>query len=106
MLQSAHDNSLCHVFPDYVRQAIVVLNADIKDYRIRQDSLDRLFVQIDADESRFGSAMEAVRQSLERTFQRLNCVAPAIHFEKFVPHDHRIKMRRIIRNFHSDLRSV
>jgi len=99
-LRAKNGDGLNTVFPDFIRRAIIMTSAEIKDYKVDQVSLDSLEVYISV---RQDCLKEGIRVSLlenfARMFETLNCSVPRITFMTEVRQDNTKKLRRVERKF-------
>ena len=89
------------VFSDFVRNHILYIDEEIKEYYVTQESDERILIQLNCDCRSLNSAREQVREQIENLASKLNSVCPNIEFIEFAPKDgFEQKMRRIISKFH------
>ena len=94
---------LRRVFPDFVRRAVYLASNNIRDYRVSQDAVDSVVVEMDVDTNDREVEYRAVLASLQETLEQLDCEAPQFVCRPLAPSHTRDKVRRVVRNFRTDL---
>lgn len=102
ILQSRQGEQLRRIFPDFVRRAVCLASADIRDYRIVQETVDRVGVELTVASASRDHAQRAVLDSLVAMFQKHRCVTPTIYFRPPSETNPRCKVRRVVRDFPSE----
>ncbi len=89
-LESAVDNSMVSVFPDFISRTIIFSSDKIEEYKVIQTSKDEVQVYINND-----SEFDTVKKSLAQLFEKMNCKVPNIVKLDTLSIDNSKKFKRI-----------
>lgn len=98
-IQSARSGQLKPLFPDMIRRAVTANSNTILDYKVVQEDLHALQIQLRCRGGLRKKTKDNIQHSFNRLFQTLGASHPDITFGKYIAPNKGMKLRRIVRNF-------
>lgn len=85
------------IFPDYIRRALISNESSVSEYRVTQNSVNSLDVEILT--TNIETDIIAIKQAIYTLCSEFNCATPDIKFKEYRQTNHLMKRRRVIRTF-------
>jgi len=104
VLPSERGSGSVWIFPDFVRRAVGAAFPGLRDYRVVQETPDRMLVELAAEEGSAEAAQAAVTAALAGLFRTSECAVPGLRFEPLADARATSKERRVQRAFEVDWR--
>ena len=91
------------VFPDYIRRAVIKSSPNILEYKVIQQSLGKLEIQLKiSDSNDFNSEVVLVKEELKKVLSSYGCQIPQFLFTYYIPNQTSVKLKRIISNINKE----
>ena len=88
------DDEWVDIFPDFIRNALISVDSELKEYQVVQSKLDTLLIRL----SPLNEVLPAkVAIVLDRLFEQLGVKAPLYRFEHYENGAYCQKKRRVMR---------
>jgi putative adenylate-forming enzyme len=103
VLRKNNSDELRRIFPDFVRRTMAFACEKTKQYRVIQEGIDCLTIELEIESGSRQQEQRRIERSLLELCSRFECAPPKFNFAELGPQDHRFKVRRVQRNFETDL---
>jgi len=97
---------LIPVFPDYIRRAVISASDEISSYVVRQVAADQIEVGLTVTSHSPDQIQNAIRASVERLCNRVNCATPKLIFTEDDTRPGVRKVKRVERLFEPEPRGL
>lgn len=101
-LRTATGDRWIHVFPDFIRRAILDSSEKVEEYVAQQVEPDRLEIALALPEAHRPDAERAITASMHRLFEKLLCRQPTIRYVPMLARAPARKLKRVERLFPLD----